>query len=149
MKGGRVRSNDELAKYADGGYPNSKPVNVLGFADKLLGPETDFVSPNNDTLYMALEADVTREPLVLHVPDGMTLVRAPTNIFRVVGRYAVDGEPDIPNVQALQKQTGVTPLSRYSEPPDNSGRKHGDWDLAPCNRNVDEELAWWKNSAPG
>jgi hypothetical protein len=185
-----VYTINEQLKHAEGGYPNGTPVNVVGFAEKLLDPEADFVSPNNDTLYMNLEADVTREPLVFYVPDmndryyvmqfvdawtnnfayigrratgtkeglfllagpdwqgevpgGMTLVQSPTDIFHIVGRYAVDGEADVPNVQALQNQTWVTPLSRYPEMSDNSGRKHGDWDLAPWNRDVGEELVWWE-----
>jgi hypothetical protein len=78
------------------------------------------------------------------VPEGVTLVRAPTNIFVIAGRFATSGESDVANVRALQDDTWVTPLSRYPEPPDNSGRKLGDRDLAPWNRDVGEALAWWE-----
>jgi hypothetical protein len=183
-----VYSIEEQIRHADGALPVGRPVNVMGYTDVLLGPETEFVSPNNDTLYMSLDADVTHEPLVLHVPDtndryyvlqfvdawtnnfayvgrratgtqeglfllagpdwqgevphDMTLVRAPTIIFHVVGRYAVSGQADMPAVRALMQDTWVTPLSRYPEQPDNTVRKYGDWDLAPWNRKVDEALAW-------
>jgi hypothetical protein len=155
----------------------SAPVNLFGHATKLAGPETEFVSPINDALYSMVMADVTEEPLVLHLPDtndryyvmqfidvwtnnfaylgrratgteegfyllagpnwegdvpeGVTLVRAPTNIFVIAGRFATSGESDVANVRSLQDDTWVTPLSRYPEGPDNSGRKFGDWDLAP------------------
>ena len=185
-----VYSLNEQLNHANGVHPSGMPVNIPGFHTELLGPETEFVSPNNDTLYMNLEADVAQEPLVFHVPDtqdryyvmqfvdawsnnfayigrratgteeglfllagpdwqgqvpeGMTLVRAPTNVFHVVGRYAVDGEADVPNVIALQKQTWVTPLSIYPERPDNSGRQHGDRDFLPWNKDVPDELIWWE-----
>ena len=185
-----VYSIEEQLKHVAGEYPLGRPVNVMGFMDQLFGPEIDFVSPNNDTFYMGLDADVTREPLVLHVPDtndryyvmqfvdawtnnfayigrratgtkdgffllagpnwqgdvpdGVTLVRSPTDIFHIVGRYAVFGEVDVPPVRALMEQTWVTPLSGYPELPDNSGRKLGDWDLALWNRDVGKDLAWWE-----
>lgn len=168
----------------------SGPVNIFAHATKLAGPETDFVSPNNDTLYSAVFADVTHEPLVLHlpdtndryyvmqfidtwtnnfaylgrratgtkeglyllagpdwdgdVPDGVTLVRAPTNIFVVIGRFACESEADILNVQALQAATWVTPLSLYPDRPDNSGRQFGDWELAPYDERVGDELRFWE-----
>ena len=42
-----VYTIEEQIKHAEGGYPGTRPVNVMGFADKLLDPEADFVSPNN------------------------------------------------------------------------------------------------------
>ena len=64
-----VYTIEEQMKHAEGAYPAGGPVKVMGYVDQLVGPETEFVSPNNDTLYMSLDADVTRKPLVLHVPD--------------------------------------------------------------------------------
>ncbi len=168
----------------------SGPVNMYAHATKLAGPETDFVTPNNDTLYSFVFADVTKEPLVLHlpdtndryyvmqfidawtnnfaylgrratgtkeglyllagpnwdgeVPDGVTLLRAPTNVFGVGGRFACSGEADIPNVQTLQAETWVTPLSLYPERPDNSNRQFGDWDLAPYDERVGDDLIFWE-----
>ncbi len=188
-----VYTIEEQIKHAGGGHTSTgpaRPVNVMGYTDILLGPEAEFVSPNNDTLYMSLDADVSQEPLVLHVPDtndryyvlqfvdawtnnfayigrratgtregvfllagpdwrgevpgGMRLVRAPTNIFHIVGRYAVAGEEDVPAARALMQDTWVTPLSRYPEQADTSQREFGDWDLAPWNREVAEELTWWE-----
>jgi len=185
-----VYTIEEQIKHAKGGYTGGSPVNVMGFTDKLAGPETDFVSVNNDSLYMMLEADVTSEPLVLHLPDtndryyvmqfvdawtnnfaylgrratgtkeglyllagpdwqgevpnGMRLIQAPTNIFHIVGRYAVFGEADVPATRTLMQDTWVTMLSRYPEQADTSQRRHGDWDLAPWNRDVGDALTWWE-----
>lgn len=186
-----VYTIEEQIKHANGEHPlPARPVNVMGYSDILLGPEIHFVSPNNDTCYMSLDADVTQEPLVLHVPDtgdryyvlqfidawtnnfayigsratgdkegffllagpdwqgeipdGVTLVRAPTNIFHMVGRYAVSGEADVPEARALMQATWVTPLSHYPEQLDTSQRKYGDWDLAPWNRDVADKLSWWE-----
>ncbi|NPV61680.1 MAG: DUF1254 domain-containing protein [Methanotrichaceae archaeon] len=168
----------------------SGPVNMFAHATKLAGPETDIVTPNNDTLYSFLFADVTQEPLVLHlpdtddryyvmqfidawtnnfaylgrratgtkeghyllagpswdgdVPDGITLLRAPTNIFVVAGRFACSGEEDISNVRALQAQTWATQKSLYPNRADNSRRQFGDWKLAPYNEMVSDELRFWE-----
>ena len=126
----------------------------------LIGPETKFVSPNNDTLYLIGQCDVRQGPVVLHVPDthdryyvlqfvdawsnnfayigrratgaaeasflltdrdhdgpvpdGRTVVPAPTGVFSIVGRVQVDGKADLPAVHALQDQFTLTPLAgRY------------------------------------
>jgi hypothetical protein len=61
---------------------------------ELLGPETEFVSPNNDTLYVLAACDVRQGPLVLHVPDTggryyvLQFVGAWTNNFAYIGRRA-------------------------------------------------------------
>ncbi len=48
-----VYSLREMAGFAEGhcSLPVSAPWNEFGHARELLGPETTFVSPNNDTLY--------------------------------------------------------------------------------------------------
>jgi hypothetical protein len=48
----------------------------------------------------------------------MTLVQSPTNISAIVGRVAIQGEADISNVLAIQKDTWASPLSLYPQPPD-------------------------------
>jgi hypothetical protein len=74
--------------------PVSAPYNTFGHARALLGPETTFVSPNNDTLYTIAACDVRGGPLVLHVPDTgdryyvLQFVDAWTNNFAYVGRRA-------------------------------------------------------------
>jgi hypothetical protein len=166
------------------------PVNTFGYARELLGPETEFVSPNNDTLYTMAMVDATHEAQVLHLPDthdryyvmqfvdawtnnfaffgrratgtqestylltgpdwqgdvpeGMTLLRAPTNVFAVVGRYATTGGDDLAKVWALQDDTWLTPLSRYPQKPDNSARTFGDWNLAPYDERVRNDLKFWE-----
>ena len=71
--------------------PFSAPYNEFGYARQLLGPETEFVSPNNDTLYVVAACDVREGPLVLHVPDTggryyvLQFVDAWTNNFGAPG----------------------------------------------------------------
>jgi hypothetical protein len=168
----------------------SAPVNTFGYARKLLGPETEFVSPNNDTLYTMAMVDATHEAQVLHlpdtqdryyvmqfvdawtnnftylgrratgtkedyyllvgpdwegeVPDGIHLLRTPTNVFAIIGRYATTGGDDLEKVWALQEDTWLTPLSRYPEKPDNSQRALGDWELAPYDQQVGDALKFWE-----
>ena len=87
-----VYTIEEQIKHAGGGHPSTgpaRPVNVMGYTDILVGPEAEFVSPNNDTFYMSLDADVTQEPLVLHVPNTndryyvLQFVDAWTNNFAI------------------------------------------------------------------
>ncbi len=74
--------------------PFSAPYNQFGYARALLGPETEFVSPNNDTLYVVAACDVREGPVVLHVPDTggryyvLQFVDAWTNNFAYIGRRA-------------------------------------------------------------
>jgi len=149
----------EVASSVEGGgaLPMQAPYNSFAYARRLLGPETRFVSPNNDTLYVVGQCDVRQGPLVLHVPDtgdryyvlqfidawtnnfayigrratgtaeaeylltdrdydgpvpdGMTVVAAPTGVFTIGGRVQVNGEADLPAVHALQDQFTLTPLA--------------------------------------
>ena len=78
------------------------------------------------------------------VPEGMSLVQAPTNVFSIVGRHAVEGPTDVPNVAALQQQTWLTPLSDYPNVSDGSDRAMGDWDMAPYDNRVGEDLLFWE-----
>jgi hypothetical protein len=182
---------NEIIRTASG--PNtawSAPVNTFGYARELLGPETEFVSPNNDTLYAMAMVDLTHEAQVLHlpdtqdryyvmqfvdawtnnfaylgrratgtqegyyllagpnwqgeVPDGVTLLRTPTNVFAIVGRYATTGGDDLAKVWALQDDTWLTPLSRFPQKPDNRERAFGDWELAPYDARVGDHLEFWE-----
>jgi hypothetical protein len=91
-----VYSLRELAGFAEGhsSLPVSAPWNEFGYARELLGPETTFVSPNNDTLYVLAALDLRPGPLVLNVPDTadryyvLQLVDAWTNNFAYIGRRA-------------------------------------------------------------
>jgi hypothetical protein len=77
-------------------------------------------------------------------PDCVPVITAPTTAFTIVGRYAVDGEADLPAVHALQDDTWLTPLSRYPERIDNGDRTVGDRDATPWDRSVDADLQWWE-----
>jgi hypothetical protein len=92
-----VYNLDELAKFSQGTatlLPGVLPYNQVGKARELLDPAAKFVSPNNDTLYLLVAADVGRGPLVLHVPDTggryyvLQFVDAWTNNFAYLGRRA-------------------------------------------------------------
>jgi hypothetical protein len=141
----------------DESLPIHAPYNAFASARTLIGPETKFVSPNNDTLYLIGQCDVRQGPVVLHVPDthdryyvlqfvdawsnnfayigrratgtaeaeflltdhdydgsvpdGMTVVPAPSGVFSIVGRVQVDGQADLPAVHDLQDQFTLTPLA--------------------------------------
>jgi len=86
----------EVAEFVEGGgsLPIQAPYNTFAYARRLLGPETRFVSPNNDTLYLVAMLDVRQGPVVLHVPDTrdryyvLQFVDAWTNNFAYIGRRA-------------------------------------------------------------
>jgi hypothetical protein len=179
---------EEVANGVEGGgsLPMQAPYNSFAYARRLLGPETKFVSPNNDTLYVVGQCDVRQGPLVLHVPDthdryyvlqfidawtnnfayigrratgtaeaeylltdrdykgpvpdGMTVVDAPTGVFTIGGRVQVDGEGDLPAVHALQDQFTLTSLSAYqgdAAPPPVAGVPKPD-------PRVRDDLEWWE-----
>lgn len=86
----------EVANFVEGAgsLPLQAPYNTFGYARRLLGPETKFVSPNNDTLYVLAMLDVRQGPVVLHVPDThdryyvLQFVDAWSNNFAYIGRRA-------------------------------------------------------------
>ena len=90
------------------------PYNQFGYARELLGPETEFVSPNNDTLYVLAACDVRQGPLVLHVPDTagryyvLQFVDAWTNNFAYIGRRAT-GTSEGEFLLAADDWAGETP----------------------------------------
>jgi hypothetical protein len=49
--------------------------------------------------------------------DGVTVIRFPTRVATIVGRWAVDGEDDLPSVHALQDALTLTPVLRSLVPP--------------------------------
>lgn len=184
-----VYSMHEIAKFPAGpnlAQPEALPYNTFGYARRLLGPDAQFVSPNNDTLYLIAICDVRNGPLVLHVPDtrdryyvlqfvdawtnnfayigrratgtaeahyllapseyagpapeGMQVVRAPSGLFAIVGRIAVEGEADLPAAHALQDQFTLTPWSAdqgVAAPQPVPGVPQAD-------PRVGETLKWWE-----
>ncbi len=89
---------DEIQKLPDGRATISGggavPWNTFGFARELLGPETRFVTPNNDTLYLIAPLDLSGGPVRVDVPDTadryyvLQCVDAWTNNFAYIGRRA-------------------------------------------------------------
>ena len=51
-------------------------------------------------------------------PAGLTKIELPTRVASIVGRFACDGEHDIPAVAALQQQLKLLPLNRALIPPE-------------------------------
>jgi hypothetical protein len=175
----------EVAEFVEGGgsLPIQAPYNTFAYARRLLGPETKFVSPNNDTLYVIAMLDVRQGPIVLHVPDthdryyvlqfvdawsnnfayigrratgtaeaeflltdssyagpvpdGRTVVPAPSGVFTIVGRVQVDGQADLPAVPALQDQFTLTPLAGGASPGQVAGVPKPD-------PRVRDDLRWWE-----
>ena len=74
------------------------------------------------------------------VPDGMPVVHAPTGIFVILGRIQVDGEADLPAVNALQDQFTLSPLGDHGG---NSARESLAGVPQPDAR-VGEKLEWWE-----
>jgi hypothetical protein len=131
------------------------PFNCFGHATALAGPESTFVSINNDTVYSIAQLDLSAGPVRLHVPDtggryyvlqfvdawtnnfayvgqratgtgagefllvgpgdapragrDAPIIRCPTDVASIVGRWAVSGEDDLPAVEALQAGLVLTP----------------------------------------
>jgi len=92
-----VYCTSEIAKLPDGEsaiLPAGVAFNSFGAVRKLLGPEAEFVSPNNDTLYLMAPLDVSGGPLVLHTPDTadryyvLQFIDPWTNNFAYIGRRA-------------------------------------------------------------
>jgi hypothetical protein len=183
-----VYSLNEIAAFVAGGdrFPMRADLNNFGYARRLAGPEFEFVSPNNDTVYCVAMCDLSQGPLVLHVPDtagryyvmecidawsnnfaypgtratgtaqsefllaptgyggptpaGMRVIHAPTDVFVIAGRIQVDGEDDLPAVNALQDQFTLTALGVY-----NGGADPGPLaGLPQPDPRVGEELEWWE-----
>jgi hypothetical protein len=74
--------------------PGGVPFNHFGRARQLLGPDAKFVSPNNDTLYVAAPLNMSGGPILLHTPDTgdryyvLQFVDAWSNNVAYVGRRA-------------------------------------------------------------
>ena len=56
------------------------------------------------------------------IPDGMSKIWSPTNLVYVFNRIVVKGPADVPNVNAIQDQIKIMPLSEYLN---NSGTPNG------------------------
>ena len=50
-------------------------------------------------------------------PAGQTVIRLPTAVVSIVGRWAVDGDDDLPAVAALQSALALTPTGDGARPP--------------------------------
>ena len=97
-----VYNLDELARFPAGTSGlltyQAAPYNDFGRVRELASPATEFVSPNNDTLYMGAAVDVGNGPLVLSVPDTdgryyvLQFIDAWSNNFAYVGRRATGTE---------------------------------------------------------
>jgi hypothetical protein len=146
----------EIGRFPHEGFGplRATPYNEFGHAVALAGPDTTFVSVNNDTVYSLACIDASSGPVQLDVPDsggryyvmqfvdawtnnfayvgrratgtaaasyllvppgwsgeapdGLTVIRLPTAVAAIVGRWAVDGEADLPEVRELQRRLRLT-----------------------------------------
>lgn len=92
-----VYNLEEIAKLPDGEstiLTSAVPWNAFAPVRHLLDASAEFVSPNNDTLYLIAPLDLSVGPLVLHVPDThdryyvLQFVDAWTNNVAYIGRRA-------------------------------------------------------------
>lgn len=146
------------------------PIDQFGNVPAFPTPEDlAVVAPNSDTLYSSAWVDLSKEPMVLHVPgfgsryflmpmldmwtnvfqspgtrtgyekggnfaivgpgwsgtlpSGLTKIQAPTQTIWIIGRIACYGSSDYANVNKLQAQLSLTPLSQWGKsytPPANT-----------------------------
>ncbi|MCA2210072.1 DUF1254 domain-containing protein [Nocardia rosealba] len=150
----------DLDKVADAvrnglGATSAAPFNQFANAASLAGPDTKFVSVNNDTVYSNAMVDTSGGPVRFDVPEAdgryyvmqfvdawtnnfayvghratgtgagsfllvppgwngdapgdVIVIHCPTAVVSIVGRWAVDGESDLPQVKALQSGLRLTP----------------------------------------
>ncbi|QYZ78154.1 DUF1254 domain-containing protein [Methanofollis formosanus] len=79
------------------------------------------------------------------LPEGMTMVRAPTDLVGIIGRTAVNGPGDVPAVRALQQQYTLAPLRAWPGPARDAGeRRPGDWPLPAPRPGVRADLLVWE-----
>ncbi len=92
-----VYCTDEILKLTDGRsslFREASSFNRFNCARSLLGPDAEFVSPNNDTLYVVAALDMSAGPLLLHTPDTgdryyvLQFVDAWSNNFAYLGQRA-------------------------------------------------------------
>ena len=158
-----VQEVDRFAREGIGAV-SATPFNRFGHAHTLAGPETEFVSVNNDTVYSIANVDTSGGPVRLEVPDTagryyvlqfvdawtnnfayvghratgtaarsfllvppgwdgdapdeVTPIRFPTAVATIVGRWAVDGEADMPAVRELQSHLTLTATGRGAGVPE-------------------------------
>lgn len=147
--------------------PNNDTLYVIAMCDVRQGPLVLHVPDaqgryyvlqlvdawSNNFAYIGKRATGTDEAQYLLVgpgytgdaPDGMAAIHAPTGVFAIVGRVAVDGKTDLPAAHALQDQFTLTPLSVYQggkAPTAVSGVPQAD-------PGVEDDLKWWDEFRTG
>ena len=141
--------------------PNNDTLYLIAVCDVRSGPLVLHVPDTNDHYYVLQFVDAwtnnfayvgrratgTKEAHFLladhsysgDAPEGMQVIHAPTGLFVIVGRLAINGEAELPQVHALQDQFTLTPLSVFqggAEPAPVPGVPQADPRVAP-------ELKWW------
>jgi hypothetical protein len=142
--------------------PNNDTLYIMAMCDVRSGPLVLHVPDTHDRYYVLQFVDAwtnnfayigrratgtaeARYLLAAHdyqgdVPQDMKVVHAPTGVFAIVGRIAVNGEADLPAAHALQDQFTLTPLSVYqggAAPAPVPG-------VPPVDARVGEDLKWWE-----
>ena len=142
--------------------PNNDTLYLVAMCDVRNGPLVLHVPDTKDRYYVLQFVDVwtnnfayigrratgtaeARYLLAAHdyngaVPEGMQVVHAPTGVFVIVGRIAVNGEGDLPEAHALQDQFTLTALNVYrggAAPELAAGVPQADSRVGP-------DLRWWE-----
>ncbi len=142
--------------------PNNDTLYVMAMCDVRNGPLVLHVPDTHDRYYVLQFIDawtnnfayIGRRATGTHaaqfllanrdykgeVPAGMQVVHAPSGVFVIAGRLAVNGHADLPAAHALQDQFTLTPLSVYqggAAPALAAGVPQPD-------ARVRDELKWWE-----
>ena len=142
--------------------PNNDTLYIIAVCDVRSGPLVLQVPDSHDRYYVLQFVDAwtnnfayigrratgtaeARYLLATHdyqgdTPAGLRMLRAPSGVFAIVGRIAVNGAADLPAVHALQDQFALTPLSVYqggAAPQSISG-------LPQPEARVRPDLKWWE-----
>ncbi len=142
--------------------PNNDTLYLIGICDVRNGPLVLHVPDTHDRYYVLQFIDAwtnnfayigrratgTKEAHFLltsheysgEVPTGMQVIHAPTGLFVMLGRLAVNGTADLPAVHALQDQFTLTPLSVYQGGPTPTAVIG----VPQADLRVEEDLKWWE-----
>ena len=142
--------------------PNNDTLYIIALCDVRNGPLVLQVPDTHDRYYVlqfvdawtnnfayigrrATGTSAARYLLTAHDDKGRTsgsmkVVHAPTGVFAIVGRIAVNGAADLPAAHALQDQFTLTPLSVY----EGSGAATPASGVPQGDGRVGEELKWWE-----
>ena len=78
------------------------------------------------------------------LPAGVSEVKSPTDTVWVLGRILVEGQGDLPDAAAIQKQFTLTPLSEYGKPFSYDHKALSDYKKYVSSRDVQKNLTFFE-----